>query len=261
MTRRMLLRWGALLLVVAVLAVVFVQLGEWQLRRLDERRATNARVLEHSQQQPQPYAQVMDEVIDDEDQWYPVTVTGTYTGETYQARYRNQDGAGTEVVSVLEADDGRLVLIDRGFIPRPQGQPDPAPPAPPTGEVTVQGYVHRNERGRDNAITPHEFNIRLINSEAIGASLGEELVDGYITAQSSVPEDDPLLVPVALPSLDEGPHLSYAWQWFSFTLIAVIGVVVLIRADIRDRRKAERRRARLAQRREAEEAIAQPADT
>jgi cytochrome oxidase assembly protein ShyY1 len=25
------------------------------------------------------------------------------------------------------------------------------------------------------------------------------------------------------PSVDEGPHMSYAIQWFSFALIAVIG--------------------------------------
>lgn len=246
MTKRMLIRWGALVALMAVLAFVFVQLGEWQFRRLDERRATNAQVREFSAKDPVPYEQVMDHEIVDADQWQVVTVTGMYTGETYQVRYRNQAGAGTEVLSVMQAHDGREVLVDRGFIPRPPGQPGAAPPAAPSGKVTVTGYVKRNERGKDEAIVPHEFKIRLINSDAIGESLGRELVNGYVAAFESSPADSEQLQPMQLPELDEGPHESYAWQWFSFTVIGVIGVIVLIRADLRDHKKAQRRKARLA---------------
>lgn len=244
MTRKMLLRWAGLIVLVAVLAVVFIQLGEWQLRRLDERRAQNAVVVEHSERDPVPYEEVMDREITDPDEWQPVQVTGTFTEHTYQVRYRNQGSAGTEVVSVLEASDGRLVLVDRGFIPRPPGEPDPAPPDPPTGEVTITGWVQRDEHGDASAIDPHDYNVRLINSEAIGASLGVELVNGYVAATDSSPADDALLEPIPLPELDEGPHESYAWQWFSFTVIAVLGVAVLIRADLRDRKKAKKRQER-----------------
>lgn len=246
MTRKMLIRWGSLVVLVIILAVVFVELGKWQMRRLDERREQNATVVEHSAQDPQPYEQVMNKPIEEGDQWQPVTITGTYTGETYQVRYRNQDGAGQEVVSVMRAHDGREVLVNRGFLHRVTGQPDAAPPAPPQGEVSITGYVHRNERGNDTAVVPHDFNVRLINSDAIGTSLGRELVNGYVTVTESSPADDERLVPMALPSLDEGPHLSYAWQWYSFTAIVIIGVVVLIRADIRDRRKAKRRQEKRA---------------
>jgi len=31
------------------------------------------------------------------------------------------------------------------------------------------------------------------------------------------------------PELDDGPHLSYAIQWFSFALIIVIGSIALLR--------------------------------
>ena len=261
MTKKMLIRWVILIALVAGLAYAFVQLGEWQLRRLDERRATNAQVVEFSEQDPVPYESVMNRVMTDADEWKPVTVTGTYSGETYQARYRNQGVAGSEPVSVMKASDGREVLVSRGFIPRPQGQPDPAPPAPPSGEVTVVGYVQRNEHGNQNAITPHEFNVRLINSDEIGKSLGRELVDGYIAATSSDPADNELIQPTTLPELTEGSHQSYAWQWFSFAVIAVIGVGVLIRADIKDRKKAQekakRRRARLEAARETQSASQQ----
>jgi surfeit locus 1 family protein len=45
------------------------------------------------------------------------------------------------------------------------------------------------------------------------------------------PQDLPAIVPV--PTLDEGPHLSYAIQWFAFATIAVVGGAVLL---LRDRR-------------------------
>jgi surfeit locus 1 family protein len=38
-----------------------------------------------------------------------------------------------------------------------------------------------------------------------------------------------------LPELDEGPHRSYAFQWFSFAVIAVVGAGIVIRSDRRDR--------------------------
>ncbi len=253
MIRKMVVRWVALVVLIAALATLFVQLGEWQLRRLDERRESNARVLEHSHEQPAPYEQHMNRVMTDDDEWHVVTVTGEYTGETFQVRYRNQDGPGTEVISPMRATDGRTVLIDRGFIPRPNGQPDPEPPAPPQGQVTVTGYVQRNERGKDEAVVPHEYKVRLINSDKIGESLGAELVNGYVAAFESSPADDASLQPIALPSLDEGPHQGYAWQWFSFAVIAGVGVIVLIRADIRDYRKAQRKKAQRAAKADAAE--------
>jgi surfeit locus 1 family protein len=40
-------------------------------------------------------------------------------------------------------------------------------------------------------------------------------------------------VRVPLPALDNGPHLSYAVQWFSFAAIGVIGLIVMF---VRQRR-------------------------
>ena len=101
----------------------------------------------------------------------------------------------------------------------------------------MTGFVRRNDRGDEAAMTPHENQIRLISSDALGAALGEELVNGYIALLESTPAETDVLRPLAAPALDEGPHLSYALQWFAFTLIGVVGMVVLVRADLRDRRK------------------------
>src|SRR5690606_8084278 len=122
------------------------------------------------------------------------------------------------------------------------------------GEVSLLGYVHRDERGDDTAVVPHEFKVRPINSEAIGASLGRELIPGYVVLRESTPDNGDDLIPLTPPVLDEGNHFSYALQWYACGGIAVIGIAVLIRADLKDRRKDQDRERRLEARRAARKA-------
>lgn len=239
-------RWLALLALVVIVVAAFVNLGRWQLDRLDQRRDSNATVTAHEQAPVRPYEEVFVKPIADEDQWQRVTVTGTFDASRQLViRYRSNAGqTGWEVVAPLRASDGRTVLIDRGFKQRQPGTDFPAAEAaPPGGTVTVTGYVRRNEQGDDDATIPTDGSVRLINSAAIGRTLGVDLVDGYIAATSTTPGDPGGYTPIAPPPLDEGPHLSYALQWFTFSLIAIGGLYVFIRNDIRDRRKAAARAA------------------
>lgn len=239
-------RWLALLALVVVVVAAFVNLGRWQLDRLDQRRDTNATVVAHERAAVRPYEEVFVRPIAEADQWQRVSVTGTYdpAGQLV-VRYRSNAGrTGWEVVAPLRASDGRIVLIDRGFKQRQPGTDFPAAEAaPPAGRVTVVGYVRRNEQGAAIATRPTSGSIRLINSAAIGEGLGLDLVDGYIAALDTTPADPGSFTPIAPPALDEGPHLSYALQWFTFSLIAIGGLYVFIRNDIRDRRKAAARAA------------------
>lgn len=241
--KKMVLRWLALAVFLSLAAFASVKLGEWQLDRLEQRREGNATVSGNEQRPPVPWSEVMGSTLGADDLWRRVTVTGTYTGEQFQVRYRNLDShPGIEVAAVMLASDGREVIINRGFIPRETGKPDTEVlPSPPAGEVTVLGYVHRDEQGDDNAVVPHDFKVRLINSGAISTSIGRDLVPGYVTLISSDPANGESLQPVGVPDLNEGNHFAYALQWFAFGGIALVGIVVLIRADLKDHRKAQER--------------------
>lgn len=229
-----------------VMITAFVLLGRWQLNRLDWRRHNNEVIATHEIAPVRNYADIFDHPITDEDAWQRVSVSGVYeTGTQYQVRYRNfDDRRGIEVVTPLRLPDGHSILIDRGFIEVPTGQPIPdALPDPPQGEVSIVGYVRRNENGRDKATTPVNGQLRLINSIAIGTTLPEaSLLNGYISALTSDPPQTGELIPLTPPKLTEGPHLSYALQWFAFTAIAVIGLAVLIRADVREGQGRKTRR-------------------
>jgi cytochrome oxidase assembly protein ShyY1 len=224
---------------VAVLGVIFVNLGEWQLDRLAQRKERNATTIANEQKPVQPYEQVFTRPITDADQWQRVEARGTFDAEhQFVLRYRsNGDADGYEVVTPLRTATG-VVLVDRGFIRLERGARIPAvAPAPPTGEVTVLGHVRRDEKGRRAAITPVGNQMRLINSKAIAATLPYPIASGYIGLLTVQPEQQGGLQPIQLPELSEGPHFWYAVQWFMFTAVAVAGIVVFIRSDLRARRE------------------------
>lgn len=244
---RVWMRWLLLAAFVVALGFTFVSLGNWQLDRLDQRRDRNANVVAHEQAQVLGFEQAFDHPITEADQWQRVEVRGTFVADKQlQARYRSfADQTGWELVTPLRTTTGQTVLVDRGFVVRPANEDFPKVyPAPPAGEVTVLGYVRRNEVGKPNATTPAEGTVRLINSDAIAPWLGEPLVNGYLSAITIDPPQGAELQPLTPPSLDEGPHLSYALQWFSFAAIAGFGLGLLIRNDIRDRKKARARAAK-----------------
>jgi cytochrome oxidase assembly protein ShyY1 len=237
--RRLWLRWALLILFVVVLGVVFVNMGQWQLDRLAQRKERNATTVANEQKPVQPYEQVFTHPITDADQWQRVEARGTFDADhQFIVRYRsNGDVKGYEVITPLRTASG-AVLVDRGFIPVTRGTPIPSvAPEPPTGEVTVIGHVRRDEQGRRAAITPVDNQLRLINSAVIATTLPYPISSGYISLLTVEPEQQGGFQPIRVPELSEGPHFWYAVQWFMFTAVAVAGIVVFIRGDLRARRE------------------------
>ena len=97
--------------------------------------------------------------------------------------------------------------------------------APPEGEVEVEGIaipITRLERTAETAVG------RLIEG-------GRLVFPVVIQATSTEPPDAPdVLTPVPVPDLGDGPHLSYAVQWFLFAAVAVIGYPLLLRRQARE---------------------------
>jgi cytochrome oxidase assembly protein ShyY1 len=237
--RRLWLRWVLLIVFVAVLGIVFVNMGQWQLDRLAERRERNATTIANERSPIQPHEQVFSHPITDADQWQRVEARGTFDADhQFVVRYRSNGNLdGYEVVTPLRTASG-VVLVDRGLIPLQRGVQIPSTaPAPPAGEVTVVGHVRRNEKGRRAATTPVGNQMRLINSDAIAGTLPYPIKSGYIGLLTVQPEQVGGFQPIQLPDLSEGPHFWYAVQWFMFTAVGVAGIVVFIRGDLRARRE------------------------
>ena len=230
-------RWISFTVVVVTAIVVMVNLGFWQLRRLDERRAFNDAVAARIDRPATDLDELVPsgaEVGDDElaaVEWRPIEASGRYLpDEELRVVNRSQGGrAGDNVVTPLVLDDGRIVLVARGFVPL-DAEPDPAP----SGDVTIQGRLRRSEVRRTGGLSdPGEGDLDVaqrIDIPRLAAQLPGDVVPMYVELTRSDPSPaGSLPEPIAEPSLGEGPHLSYAVQWFLFAGLAAVGWFLAVR--------------------------------
>lgn len=231
----------ALHLFTIVLVVVMILLGFWQLRRHEERVTFNDAVRARAMEAPRPPDELL--ALDPDVgnlEWYPVIAQGTYLpDEDLLLVNVSQDGrAGVDPVSVLQLADGRVLVVNRGFIPLTE-----TAPVPPRGEVTVIGRLRAtDERKRgelNDAATGDLREIQRIDLERLSAQLPGEVLPFYVDMLSSTPADDPILSRVANPTLTIGSHLSYTGQWWIFSLCAVIAWAFIVRRVLAPMRAAQ----------------------
>lgn len=241
-------RWLLSHLLVVVLVVAMVNLGFWQLRRLDQRRDHNELIIGR---QAEPVVAI-DELLDAADRpdevdavrFRNVTVTGSYEVDgTIEIRNRTLGGVpGVWVVTPLRLDNGDQVGIVRGFSGLgSDGSADV--PAPQAEEVTITGTVVSPQRLDGTA--PRDAAPFLEQPAMLqGLVLAEKseppeaaMVTPDQLAGNSGADVDATLHPVPLPELSEGPHLAYAVQWFIFATIAVVGYPLVLRRVIQRRGK------------------------
>lgn len=222
-------RWVLFAVAVAVLAYGTWWLGEWQFHRLHDRQDKNAIVETNLDREPAPVADVLTPGRDADrtDEWRQVTATGEYAVDrTVIVRYRSgDDGAsGVDVVVPLVTTDGPALVVDRGFVAVDAADGVPAideVPAPPSGEVTVTGWVRLDGTGSSTRVS--DGSTRAISSERIGEATGLEVYGGFVDLASEDPAPDETLERAETPDLGEGPHFFYGLQWWFFGLLAIGG--------------------------------------
>jgi surfeit locus 1 family protein len=225
-------RWLLSHVLVLLLVVTMVNLGFWQLRRLDEKRDRNALIEARMDQPVEPVEDLLQPGDEDgvgEARFRQVTATGTYDEDaTVVVRNRSQDGvAGAWLVTPLALPDGTRVGVLRGFVALDSDGSAVRAPAP-EGEVSVEGLV----------VDPSSFDGTAPRDlEPLLAEDGT--LPGLVLAESSRPSEPDgaspeaagpdSIVPVPPPELSEGPHLGYAVQWFIFSTIALVGYPLVLR--------------------------------
>jgi surfeit locus 1 family protein len=232
-------KWLAFHVLIIFLVVVMVNLGFWQLHRLQGRRAFNDEVRSRTAQATEPYGQVVTDGVDpDSVAWRTVIVSGTYLGdEQVVVLNRSQAGsAGVDVVTPLELPSGSLVLINRGFVAETQ----PVREAP-AGPVTILGRLQVSEARHLGGLTDPGGDlteIQRLDIDRLSAQLPAPVSPVFVNLLQSKPTQGSSPVPVADPELDEGPHLSYMIQWWIFSITAIVGWVLAVRRSARLRLSA-----------------------
>lgn len=216
--------------IATIVAAVCIALGFWQLQRLADRRALNAEI--RAARSASPTAVRTADDIGALSAFRPVVVEGTYDVEGEVLLYgRSLDGEpGHVVVTPLALDDGSGVLVLRGWVPFSLDSA-PVAEAPPTArDVVVEGWLIAPE-SRGLTRPDRDGIVRSLDISGIGHRLPFDLAPFAIQLRTQDPPNAELPVPVPAPELSEGPHLSYAIQWFCFAAVAVAGAWILVRRE------------------------------
>jgi surfeit locus 1 family protein len=236
--------WIAGHLLALTLITVFIIAGFWQFDRLEQRRTANALLegryaLEAVTLDSSLQAQELQEL-----DFRHASVSGVYEPEReLLLRSRAYNGeAGWHVLTPLRLDSGGLLLVNRGWVPYAMNRVPVSAAAPPAGTVQLTGILHPTEvqpTGFWAGLVPKdppegELNAAYyVNLPRLSAQLPGLLQAQYLQLDSQLPaQAGDLPIPAAEAVLTEGPHFSYALQWFSFALIGIVGYVFLMRRVI-----------------------------
>lgn len=229
--------------VISVLAAaVCIRLGFWQLSRLAERRARNTLVSTRLREAPVTLAALP---ADSGARHYRrVVVAGRpdYAHEFVLVN-RTRDGSpGVHIITPLRiAGRDTLLLLNRGWIYSPNGTDADLSHWREGDSIAVTGYVEEPSRRPGPArLTDRAANTtpayRWLDPARVARDLGAPVTSYYVAAEPPPGEEKPPLdrpVRVPPPALDEGPHQSYAIQWFSFALVSLVGAGIFVRAELR----------------------------
>jgi cytochrome oxidase assembly protein ShyY1 len=230
--------WARYLVLAIVFALVCVGLCLWQLDRRNTALEELARIDNNYSADPVPLDRALPELdsFDLDQKWMPVTMTGTYLSAD-QLLVRNRpynSGPGFEVLTPLLLADGSVFIVDRGGLPtgREQDSPDEIPAAP-TGEVTVTARLKPGEPTLPGRSAP-AGQIASIQLDDIADMLDEPVYTGaygLMATEDPAPAERPQAS--TKPARDEGPHLSYAFQWLVFALFGFLGLGYGLRQEYR----------------------------
>lgn len=238
-------RWRVTTILVLIIAAVFVRLGFWQIDRLQTRRQRVAHVQE---QINAPLLRIAANNVDQDFtsmQYRHVSVSGTYDYEQ-EVVLRNQvwldqygvHHNGVHLLTPLRIEGGEIsVLIDRGWIPFKESEPENRKQYMQSGAVTVYGIIRvpqsKSEMGlvREPALKPSE-NRRDVwnfaNVSALASQVPYPLLDIYIQEEPKTQDNKLPYAHKEFPDLTEGAHLGFAFQWFSLAAIVLIGYPIVL---------------------------------
>ena len=214
-----------------VLGALFVRLGLWQLDRRSEGRAINERMSSQLRRAPVPITGLLADtdavnrqatVMGMPDLANEVVVTG-----------RSRNGSpGVHIFTPVRLP-GRdtAVLVNRGWVYSPDAKSVDLNRWRET-RTTFTGFTQRlvnvEPTGPAARASPATQAIRVLSHPGIARLLPYPVSALYLVARDSAAGDS-VPVRIAAPVLSDGPHLSYAIQWFAFAAIALIGAAAVVR--------------------------------
>lgn len=245
LTRPFSRRWLLATALVLLAAAVMVRLGIWQLDRLEQRRAFNARVSE--QQEAQTLVLDADTIHLDlySMEYRQVSVSGEYLPEdeivlrnqVWNTEFGGQLGVKLFTPLLIEGTD-EAILVERGWIPEENAGGEQRAIYRENGLIALQGQLRRPETDfqlgfhPDPTMSPGERRLDAWNNldlERLASQMDTTLLPVYLQHFPEGVQTNPPYATIPELELSEGPHLGYAIQWFSFAAILLLGYPFYVR--------------------------------
>ncbi|TNB47859.1 SURF1 family protein [Martelella lutilitoris] len=245
MPERRLSPLGVIGLGLALIAFVcLILLGNWQVRRLHWKEGLLATIEARLASPPVPLADIETMAGDGADIRYrPVTVTGTFDHDRERHYFATFEGlSGYYVYTPLRLEDGRIVFVNRGFVPfdrknaatRAEGQVE--------GPVTIAGLSRERLPEKPSFLVPENdlskniFYWKDLDAMAASAGLGAETVLPFFIDAGDAANPGGLPVGGVTRISFPNNHLQYAITWYGLAAVLAIGIGVLV---IRRRRNRD----------------------
>ena len=208
------------LLIGIIGCAILIWLGIWQLQRLEWKEGLLAQIQSRIDAPAQPLPANPDPSL----KYTPVTVSGKTTGDEIDLLSGTKDqGGGYQIVSGFVTDDGRRIMVDRGFVPQ-EARHTPRPPV----RLEIRGNLHwPDEKGSATPAPNLAENIWFARDvPAMAQALNTQPIL-VVVSQATGDTQGVQPIPVAIEGIPNN-HLSYAVQWFMIAAVWAGMTVALI---------------------------------
>jgi surfeit locus 1 family protein len=211
-----------------------IRLGFWQLSRLHQRRERNALVTSRLDSAEVDVAALPRDTARARFRRVRVSGTPDYAHELVFAARTHGGSPGVNLLTPVRiAGRDTAVLVNRGWVYSPDGATvDQARWR--EADTSFTGYAEELPEAGGSTYTNRPNIVAHLSYDVVAHALPYPVAPVYVVMTGDSATANDRVARLTVPPLDEGPHLSYAIQWFGFALVALIGagyVVWQARAD------------------------------
>lgn len=228
----------ALLLMLGLVALG-IAAGVWQTRRAEEKIGIEKKLAAQAQAAPLRVAPGADW---EQHEYRHLRVKGRFVAEwpLFLENRPLQNRVGFYVLMPFKLEDGRQILVARGWAPRDERDRSKLPQlTTPSGEIEIEGIIRRQagrlmQLGNAPQIKPGAVLQNLEVAQLRQASvlpLQDYLLEQVDIAQAAPPDQLQRAWPAPASGVDK--HKGYALQWFGLALSALVAFIYNVIAGIR----------------------------
>nr|WP_210273413.1 SURF1 family protein [Rhizobium leguminosarum] len=221
-------------MLVLIALAILISLGTWQVERLHWKEGLIADIAARQAAAPVSLADIEAMAATGGDiEYRRVTATGRYINNKerhFLATWRGE--TGFYVYTPLELADGRVLFVNRGFVPYENKEPEMRMQGQLTDEQTVTGLAREKLPGKPSWVVPDNDVAKNIfywkDLDVMAESVGLEkarVIPFFVDADSTL---NPAGLPIGGVTQVDLPndHLQYAFTWYGLAavLIAVVGI-------------------------------------